>query len=233
MTDAAATGPAATGATAGGPTPLADEPASPTVTTSEVVFEGAVLPPKPRKVVIAGMARTFQNIRLFANMTALENVMVGRYCRTTTGPLTSIIRGPKFRRDEKATAARAQELLDFVGLDVAAAYRPAGSGDEVGGDFYDVFQTGPDDWVLAVGNPFGLGPSVTAGIVSARGRQIGAGPYDDFLQTDAPINPGNSGGPLFDMAGHVVGVNTAILSPSGASAGIGLPASPIWLNNLK
>jgi branched-chain amino acid transport system ATP-binding protein len=66
--------------------------------------------------VIAGVARTFQNIRLFANMTALENVMVGRYCRTNTGPLTSIIRGPKFRRDEKATAARAQELLDFVGV---------------------------------------------------------------------------------------------------------------------
>jgi branched-chain amino acid transport system ATP-binding protein len=85
-------------------------------TEGRVVFDGAVLPPKPRKVVIAGVARTFQNIRLFGNMTALENVMVGRYCRTTTGPLTSIIRGPKFRRDEKATAARAQELLDFVGL---------------------------------------------------------------------------------------------------------------------
>ena len=85
-------------------------------TDGRVVFDGAVLPPKPRKVVIAGMARTFQNIRLFGNMTALENVMVGRYCRTTTGPLTSIIRGPKFRRDEKATAERAQELLDFVGL---------------------------------------------------------------------------------------------------------------------
>ncbi|HET9779524.1 MAG TPA: ABC transporter ATP-binding protein [Propionibacteriaceae bacterium] len=85
-------------------------------TDGRVVFDGAVLPPKPRKVVIAGMARTFQNIRLFGNMTALENVMVGRYCRTTTGPLTSIIRGPKFRRDEAATAARAQELLDFVGL---------------------------------------------------------------------------------------------------------------------
>ena len=85
-------------------------------TDGRVVFDGAVLPPKPRKVVIAGMARTFQNIRLFGNMTALENVMVGRYCRTTTGPLTSIIRGPKFRRDEKATEARAQELLDFVGL---------------------------------------------------------------------------------------------------------------------
>jgi branched-chain amino acid transport system ATP-binding protein len=85
-------------------------------TDGRVVFDGAVLPPKPRKVVIAGMARTFQNIRLFGNMTALENVMVGRYCRTTTGPLTSILRGPKFRRDEEATAARAQELLDFVGL---------------------------------------------------------------------------------------------------------------------
>ena len=85
-------------------------------TDGRVVFDGAVLPPKPRKVVIAGMARTFQNIRLFGNMTALENVMVGRYCRTTTGPLTSIIRGPKFRRDEKATEARAHELLDFVGL---------------------------------------------------------------------------------------------------------------------
>jgi branched-chain amino acid transport system ATP-binding protein len=85
-------------------------------TEGRVVFDGAVLPPKPRKVVIAGMARTFQNIRLFGNMTALENVMVGRYCRTTTGPFTSIIRGPKFRRDEKATAERAQELLDFVGI---------------------------------------------------------------------------------------------------------------------
>lgn len=85
-------------------------------TSGRVVFDGAVLPPKPRKVVKAGMARTFQNIRLFGNMTALENVMVGRYCRTTTGPFTSIIRGPKFRRDEAATQDKAQELLDFVGL---------------------------------------------------------------------------------------------------------------------
>jgi serine protease Do len=77
------------------------------------------------------------------------------------------------------------------------------------------------DWVLAVGNPFGLGGSVTAGIVSARGREIGAGPYDDFLQIDAPINRGNSGGPTFNLAGEVVGVNTAIFSPSGGSVGIG------------
>ena len=85
-------------------------------TAGQVVFNGAVLPPKPRKVVRAGMARTFQNIRLFANMTALENVMVGRYCRTSAGPFTSIIRGPKFRREEAAVRQRAQQLLDFVGL---------------------------------------------------------------------------------------------------------------------
>ncbi|TWD83694.1 amino acid/amide ABC transporter ATP-binding protein 1 (HAAT family) [Kribbella amoyensis] len=85
-------------------------------TGGEVRFDGTPLPPKPRAVVRAGMARTFQNIRLFANMTALENVMVGRYCRTSAGPITSVLRGPKFRREEAATRARAQELLDFVGL---------------------------------------------------------------------------------------------------------------------
>lgn len=79
----------------------------------------------------------------------------------------------------------------------------------------------PGEWVLAMGNPFGLGGTVTAGIVSARGRNIGAGPYDDFIQIDAPINHGNSGGPLFNQAGQVVGVNSAILSPSGGSIGIG------------
>lgn len=77
------------------------------------------------------------------------------------------------------------------------------------------------DWIVAVGNPFGLGGTVTAGIVSARGRDIGAGPYDDFLQIDAPVNRGNSGGPTFDSRGAVVGVNTAIYSPSGGSVGIG------------
>lgn len=83
------------------------------------------------------------------------------------------------------------------------------------------------DWVIAVGNPFGLGGTVTAGIVSARGREIGAGPYDDFLQIDAPINRGNSGGPTFNLRGNVVGVNTAIFSPSGGSVGIGfaIPAT--------
>jgi serine protease Do len=85
------------------------------------------------------------------------------------------------------------------------------------------------DWVLAVGNPFGLGGTVTAGIVSASGRDIGSGPYDDFIQIDAPVNKGNSGGPAFNMQGEVVGVNTAIYSPSGGSVGIAfsIPASTV------
>jgi serine protease Do len=85
------------------------------------------------------------------------------------------------------------------------------------------------DWVLAVGNPFGLGGTVTAGIVSARGRDIGAGPYDDFIQIDAPVNKGNSGGPAFDVDGNVIGVNTAIFSPSGGSVGIAfaIPADTV------
>ena len=83
------------------------------------------------------------------------------------------------------------------------------------------------DWILAIGNPFGLGGTVTAGIVSARARVIDQGPYDDFIQTDASINRGNSGGPMFNMNGEVVGINTAIFSPSGGSIGIGfaIPAS--------
>ena len=77
------------------------------------------------------------------------------------------------------------------------------------------------DWVIAIGNPFGLGGTVTAGIVSARQRDINAGPYDDFIQTDASINRGNSGGPMFNLAGEVIGINTAIFSPTGGSVGIG------------
>ena len=85
------------------------------------------------------------------------------------------------------------------------------------------------DWVVAVGNPFGLAGTVTAGIVSARGRDIGASPYDDFIQIDAPINKGNSGGPAFDINGKVIAVNTAIYSPSGGSVGIGfgIPADTV------
>lgn len=85
------------------------------------------------------------------------------------------------------------------------------------------------DWVLAIGNPFGLGGTVTAGIVSASGRDIQSGPYDDFIQIDAPVNKGNSGGPAFDVSGEVVGVNTAIFSPSGGNVGIAfsIPASTV------
>ncbi|WP_137132770.1 Do family serine endopeptidase [Rhizobium sp. FY34] len=93
--------------------------------------------------------------------------------------------------------------------------------------FADDTKTRVGDWVVAVGNPFGLGGTVTAGIVSARGRDIGSGPYDDFLQVDAAVNRGNSGGPTFNLNGEVVGINTAIFSPSGGSVGIAfaIPAS--------
>jgi serine protease Do len=88
-------------------------------------------------------------------------------------------------------------------------------------EFGDSDKARVGDWVMAVGNPFGLGGTVTAGIVSARNRDIHSGPYDDYLQIDAPINKGNSGGPLFDLDGKVVGINTAIYSPNGGSIGIG------------
>ena len=87
--------------------------------------------------------------------------------------------------------------------------------------FGDSRQVEVGDWVLAAGNPFGLGGSVTAGIISARGRDLGSGPFDNFLQLDAPINPGNSGGPIFNMDGQVIAISTAIVSPTGGSVGIG------------
>ncbi len=95
--------------------------------------------------------------------------------------------------------------------------------------FGDSDQVRVGQWVLAVGNPFGLGGTVTSGIVSARSRDIGAGPYDDFLQIDAAINQGNSGGPTFDRDGNVIGVNTAIYSPNGGSVGLGfaIPANVV------
>ncbi|HEY0834287.1 MAG TPA: Do family serine endopeptidase [Azospirillum sp.] len=88
-------------------------------------------------------------------------------------------------------------------------------------EFGDSDKARVGDWVVAIGNPFGLGGTVTTGVVSARGRNINAGPYDDFIQTDASINRGNSGGPMFNLDGEVIGINTAIYSPSGGSVGIG------------
>lgn len=87
--------------------------------------------------------------------------------------------------------------------------------------FGDSDESKVGDWVMAIGNPFGLGGTVTAGIISARSRSINAGPFDDFIQTDAAINRGNSGGPMFNMQGEVIGINTAIFSPSGGNIGIG------------
>ncbi len=95
----------------------------------------------------------------------------------------------------------------------------------VAAEFGDSDNLRVGDWVMAIGNPFGLGGTVTAGIVSARGRDIGSGPYDDYIQTDASINRGNSGGPLFNMDGEVIGINTAIFSQSGGSVGIGFAIS--------
>ncbi len=118
-------------------------------------------------------------------------------------------------RQLPATVIGHDELTDIAVLRVTA---DGGLPSVTWGDSRLV-ETG--DWILAAGNPFGLGGSVTAGIVSARGRDLGAGPFDNFLQLDAPINPGNSGGPIFNMDGQVVGVSSVIISPTGASVGIG------------
>lgn len=122
--------------------------------------------------------------------------------------------------EHEATIVGADEKTDLALLKVEADDLPYVSFDESDG-----LRVG--DWVVAVGNPFGLGGTVTTGIVSARGRDIGAGPYDDFIQIDASINQGNSGGPTFDLSGNVVGVNTAIYSPTGGNVGIGfaIPAN--------
>lgn len=119
----------------------------------------------------------------------------------------TIINASVIGKDEKTDIALLQ--ADLKGHDVKAA--------SFGNS--DVLRVG--DWVIAIGNPFGLGGTVTAGIVSARKRDINAGPYDDFIQTDASINRGNSGGPMFNIKGEVIGINTAIFSPSGGSVGIG------------
>jgi len=125
------------------------------------------------------------------------------------------------RSDEfKANVVGVDELTDLALIKIAASYPlptvPLGSSASLN----------VGEWVIAIGNPFGLEQTVTAGIVSGKGRVIGAGPYDDFIQTDASINPGNSGGPLLNLLGEVVGINSAILSQAGGNIGIGF-AIPI------
>ena len=124
--------------------------------------------------------------------------------------LPATLIGSDPRTDIAVLKITSPEKLPFIELGDSAAVRPG-------------------EWVVAMGNPFGLGGTVTAGIVSALGRDIGSGPYDDYIQIDAPINQGNSGGPLFTQDGHVIGINTAILSPTGGSVGIGfaIPADMV------
>lgn len=122
------------------------------------------------------------------------------------------------KREYKAKVLGRDPKTDLAVLKVDARppFKAATLGDS------DTLRVG--EWVLAIGNPFGLSNTVTSGIVSAKGRVIGAGPYDDFIQTDAPINPGNSGGPLFNMKGEVVGINTAII-PNGQGIGFAIPVN--------
>jgi len=123
------------------------------------------------------------------------------------------------------TSFTAEVLGQDQKTDIAVLKIDPGDADLTAVPFGDSDSLRVGDWVLAIGNPFGLGGTVTAGIVSARGRDIGNGPYDDFIQTDASINRGNSGGPLFNTDGEVIGINTAIFSQSGGSVGIGFAIS--------
>ncbi len=123
------------------------------------------------------------------------------------------------------TSFTAKVLGQDQKTDIAVLKIDPGTTDLTAVPFGDSNSLRVGDWVLAIGNPFGLGGTVTAGIVSARGRDIGNGPYDDFIQTDASINRGNSGGPLFNIDGEVIGINTAIFSQSGGSVGIGFAIS--------
>ena len=119
--------------------------------------------------------------------------------------------GTRYEAELVGTDPKTDLALLKIDTDEALPYSRFGSSES----------TRVGDWVVAIGNPFGLGGSATTGIVSARGRDIQSGPFDDFLQIDAPINQGNSGGPLFDLDGRVIGVNTAIYSPNGGNVGIG------------
>ena len=157
----------------------------------------------PQEVPVAGEGSGFI---VSADGTILTNAHVVKGAKTVTVRLTD-------RREFKAKVLGQDDKTDVAVLKIDAGTLPT-------------IQVDPDaprvgDVVLAIGNPFGIGTTVTSGIVSARGRDLHSGPYDDFIQIDAPINHGNSGGPLVDAKGQVVGINTAIYSPNGGSVGVG------------
>jgi serine protease Do len=166
------------------------------------------VPQHPEKVPVQGAG---SGVIINADGTILTNNHVVEGAKEVTVTLAD-------KEEFKAQVVGRDPKTDLAVLKIAAGKKlPAAKlGDS------DELQVG--DWVMAVGNPFGLGDTVTSGIVSAKGRVIGAGPYDDFIQTDASINPGNSGGPLFNMKGEIVGINTAIIS-SGQGIGFAIPVN--------
>src|SRR3954462_10825770 len=129
-------------------------------------------------------------------------------------------------RQLPATVLGHDELTDV------AVIKVAGGGSLPSVSWGDSRKVEVGEWILAAGNPFGLGGSVTVGIISAQGRDLGSGPFDNFLQLDAPINPGNSGGPVFNMEGQVIGVSSVIVSPTGASVGIGFAIPSETVNRI-
>jgi len=169
----------------------------------ERYFEGAPTPPRRFRGASVG-----SGFIVDANGLIVTNNHVVRDADEITVTLHD---GRQFEAELRGTDENTDLALLSIPVDEALPFAEFGDSDAV--------RVG--DWVIAVGNPFGLGGTVTAGIVSARGRDIRSGPLDDFLQIDAPINRGNSGGPLFDTEGRVVGVNTAIFTPSGGNVGIG------------
>jgi serine protease Do len=187
-------------------------------------FPGAQLPDGPFGDLFK---RFFNNVpgssEGFKTQGAGSGVIISRdgqiltNCHVVEGSKEIIVTTNDKREFKASVVGRDQKTdLAVIKVDTALPLKAATLGDS------DALRVG--EWVLAIGNPFGLTNTVTSGIVSAKGRVIGAGPYDDFIQTDAPINPGNSGGPLFNIKGEVVGINTAII-PNGQGIGFAIPIS--------
>ncbi|WP_372624110.1 Do family serine endopeptidase [Falsiroseomonas sp.] len=194
------------------------------LTTERVANAGVEVPPQLRGTPMEEMFRRFGG----REMPRPEQRRAGQGSGFVVDPDGYVVTNAHVvgeNAEVRVAMADGREMsARVIGRDIAtdiALLKVEAGGPLVALAFGDSDKARVGEWVMAMGNPFGLGGTVTAGIVSARGRQIGAGPYDDFIQTDASINPGNSGGPLFNTAGEVVGMNTAIFSPSGGNIGIG------------